>query len=156
MTAFWSALQEEEKMSEARHENRIEKLISQAASLPETLTAAVEAFEAIRMTARSYQEHKPELLAAFMATADAAVDGREALILAPSLPSDGSAVIAPAVPLNEDVTRAADGLAALAGLLASRLAEAAGIAAQPGDQDALLDAAAAAGRISDLMKRADR
>jgi hypothetical protein len=60
---------------------------AQAADLPETLAAGFDAFEAVRMTARDYQDRVPGLFPAFMTTADAAVDGREALTIAPSLPS---------------------------------------------------------------------
>ena len=63
----------------------IEARLRQAASLPETLAAGFDAFEAIRMTARDWQDRAPELSAAFMTAADAAVDGREALTIAPSL-----------------------------------------------------------------------
>ena len=43
------------------------------------------------MAARDCQDRVPELFAAFMTTADAAVDGREALTTAPSLPLAGGA-----------------------------------------------------------------
>ena len=69
--------------------NGIEARLRQAASLPEALAAGFDAFEAIRMAARDCQDRVPELFAAFMTTADAAVDGREALTIAPSLPLGG-------------------------------------------------------------------
>ena len=130
--------------------------LRQAASLPETLTAALDAFEAIRMTARAYQDQMPALFAAFLTAADAAVDGREALICAPSFHPDGGAMIAPVVPAGEDMVQAADTIAALAAVLHSRLTETASLAHESGDQDACLDAAAAAGRIAEFMTRADR
>jgi Phage integrase, N-terminal SAM-like domain len=55
--------------------NGVEARLRQAASLPEALAAGFDAFEAIRMAARRYQDQVPELFAAFMTTADAAVDG---------------------------------------------------------------------------------
>jgi hypothetical protein len=54
--------------------------------LPQILDAGFEAFEFIQITARAHQDQVPEQFAAFMTTADAAVDGREALTIAPSLP----------------------------------------------------------------------
>ncbi len=62
-----------------------------AASLPETLAAGFDAFEAIRQLARDCENRVPALFAAFMTTADAAVDGREAITIAPSLPQPGRA-----------------------------------------------------------------
>ncbi len=59
--------------------NSIEVRLEQAASLPEALAVSFDAFEVIRMAARDCQDRVPELFAAFMTTADAAVDGREAL-----------------------------------------------------------------------------
>lgn len=142
-------------MSDAPQGNPIAERLTQAASLPETLTAALEAFEAIRITARSYQEQQSELFAAFMTAADAAVDGREALTSAPSTPPNGVAVTQ-VVPAAEEAGRAANSLAALAAVLARRLGQAASKAAQPGDHDACMEAAAAAGRVCELMTRADR
>jgi hypothetical protein len=131
----------------------IQNRLRQAASMPETLAAAFDAFEAIRIAARSYQDQVPALFAAFMTVADAAVDGREAITVAPSLPPDG-ADVSPAVPADADTGQAADCLAALAAALSSQLTEAASLAgASPDDQAACQDAAAAATRICQLMTR---
>jgi len=54
-----------------------------ARSLPDTLAASFDAFEVIRILARQFQDQVPQLFAAFMTTADAAVDGREAITIAP-------------------------------------------------------------------------
>ena len=62
-----------------------EARLREAASLPEVLDEGFSAFEAIRITARACQDQVPGLFAAFMMTADAAVDGRGALTTAPSL-----------------------------------------------------------------------
>jgi hypothetical protein len=62
----------------------IEARVRLAVGLPETLAAGFDAFEAIRMSARAWQDRVPELFAAFMTAADAAVGGREALTIAPS------------------------------------------------------------------------
>jgi hypothetical protein len=50
-----------------------------AASVPDILPAAFDAFEAIRRLARDCEDTVPALFAAFMTTADAAVDGCERL-----------------------------------------------------------------------------
>jgi hypothetical protein len=130
--------------------NDIELRLRQAASLPEVLSASFDAFEAIRMTARDYEGRAPELFAAFMTTADAAVDGREALASAPSLPLDGAVG---AMVTAGDTGQAADVLAALADVLRQRLTDAAGLAGTPDDRIACQDAADAAARIWQLMAR---
>ena len=61
--------------------------LREAASLPDTLAVAFDAFEVIRRLARDCENRIPALFAAFMTTADAAVDGREAITIAPALPS---------------------------------------------------------------------
>lgn len=95
----------------------------------------------------------PGLFAAFMTTADAAVDGREALTIAPSLPLDASTAPGMAVPTGADAGQSADALAALAAVLRDRLTDAATRADVPGDRAACQDAAEAAGRICQLMTR---
>ena len=131
----------------------IQARLIQTASLPQTLAAGFDAFEAIRMAARDCQDRVPELFAAFMTTADAAVDGREALTVAPSLPLDGGTELGAAVPGGADADQAADALAALAAVLRDRLTDAAALADTPGDRAACQEAAAAAGRICQLMTR---
>lgn len=56
-----------------------------ASGLPELLLASFDAFECIRIAARSADQRVPELFATFMMTADAAIDGREAVLLAPRI-----------------------------------------------------------------------
>jgi hypothetical protein len=131
----------------------IESRLQRAASLSETLAAGFDAFEAIRIAARTHQDQLPALFPAFMTAADAEVDGREALTAAPSLPLDGGTI--PAVPAASTPQDAADALAALAAILSRRLAAAARNAVMPGDQEACQDAAAAADRISQLLARVD-
>lgn len=132
----------------------IETRLRRAASLPETLAAGFDAFEDIRIAARCYQDQVPALFAAFMTAADAAVDGREALTAAPSLPLGGHTGAAPALPAAADTPQAAaNALAALAAMLSTRLAAAAQTAGAPGDRDACQDASAAAGWICQLLAR---
>src|SRR5215470_1284743 len=85
-----------------------------AAGLPETLAAGFDAFEVIRMTARHWQDRAPGLFASFMSTADAAVDGREALTIAPSLPPANGAAPRSAIAAATDPGQAADAVAAIA------------------------------------------
>jgi hypothetical protein len=131
----------------------IEARLEQAASLPETLAAGFDAFEAIRMAARDCQDRVPELFAAFMTVADAAVDGREALTIAPSLPAAGGSEPCDAVQDGDDPGRVADALAALAGALHDRLGQAAAGTGLPADQVACQEAAHAAARILGIMTR---
>ena len=121
--------------------------------MPEVLDAGFAAFEAIRITARACQDQVPGLFAAFMTTADAAVDGREALTVAPSLPRRSGNRPESASSADAGAGQAIDVLAQLAAVLRERLAEAAGQADLPGDQAACHDAASAAGRICQLMTR---
>jgi hypothetical protein len=133
--------------------NGISARLQQAASLPEVLAAGFDAFETIRITARHHQDQVPALFAAFMTTADAAVDGREAITIAPSLPHAGGAKPGGALAADADTAQAADALAALATVLRDRLTDAAALADTPGDQVACQDAADAAARICQLMTR---
>lgn len=105
------------------------------------------------MTARDWQDQVPGWLAAFMTAADAAIDGREALTIAPSLPLGGTTEPSSVVQRGADADQAADGLAALTAALRDRLTSAAVLAVLPGDQAACQDAAQAAERICQLMTR---
>ncbi len=133
----------------------IEFRLHQAASLPQLLSASFDAFEAIRTTTRDCEDRAPELFAAFMTAADAAVDGREALTIAPSLPLAGGAGPVEAAVTVADPGQTADLLATLAATLRDRLTGAADLAMLPGDRAACQDAAQAAGRICQLMGRGD-
>jgi hypothetical protein len=127
--------------------------LEQAASLPEVLAAGFDAFEAIRITARHHQDQVPALFAAFMTTADAAVDGREAITIAPSLPRAPGARPGRALTADADTGQAADTLAALAAMLCDRLTDAATRADTADDRAACQDAAEAAVRICQLLAR---
>jgi len=128
-----------------------------AASLPDTLAAGFDAFEAIRQLARGCEDKAPALLAAFMTTADVAVDGRDAITIAPALPRPrraGAGVSVPAA--GASVEEIAGAIAGLGALLRDRLSRAAAIAATAADRAACTQAAQAAGRICQLMARGDR
>jgi hypothetical protein len=130
--------------------------LREAASLPDTLAVAFDAFEAIRQLARDCEDRLPGLLATFMTTADAAVDGREAITTAPALPPPAHTGIAVSVPApSAPVEDVAAALAALGAVLAERLRHAATIAMTSADQTACQNAALAAGRIWQLMTGAE-
>ena len=148
-----TASRDEGKVSDVPGANGIAARLRQAASLPEVLAAGFDAFEAIRIAARDCQDRVPGLFAAFMTAADAAVDGREALTIAPSLPPGGGPGPGVAMPAGAGAGQAAGALAALAAVLRDRLADAATRAVLPGDRAACQDAAGAAGRIWQLMTR---
>jgi hypothetical protein len=91
-----------------------------------------------------------------MTAADAAVDGREAITIAPSLPpARVSALIASPSAADADIEPIIDALAALGALLSERLASDANGAPTPGDQTACEEAAEAGRRIHQLMARGD-
>jgi hypothetical protein len=131
----------------------IEARLRRVSSLPETLDASFDAFEAIRRAARDCQDRVPELFAAFMMTADAAVDGREALTPAPSLPPTSGAGLGNAMAARANLDQVPDALATLAAVLRDRLTDAAGLADTADDRAACQDAADAARRICQLMTR---
>ena len=124
-----------------------------ALSLPELLAASFDAFEAIRVLARGSEDKVPSLFAAFMSAADAAVDGRQAITIAPSLSPVSLVTTAPAAGADIDTITVA--LAALGGLLDEYLARAADRALITGDRAACQEAAEAGRRIHQLMVRED-
>jgi hypothetical protein len=130
----------------------IEAHLREVSSLPETLAVSFSAFEAIRLTARAHEGQVPMLFAAFMTTADAAVTGREALTIAPSLGACSTAESGVSDP-STPVDLVTDALARLGALLDDRLAHAAALAQAPGDKTACEQAADAARQIRDLMAR---
>jgi hypothetical protein len=130
--------------------------LREARSLPELLAASFDAFEAIRVIARGSEDMVPALFAAFMTAADAAVDGREAITIAPSLsPAPGVTAITSPPDADADIDTITDALAALGALLDDRLAQAADRALAAGDRAACQEAAEAGRRIHQLMARDD-
>jgi hypothetical protein len=130
--------------------------LQDARSLPVLLAASFDAFEAIRVMARGYEDTAPVLFAAFMTAADAAVDGREAITIAPSLsPAPGVTAITSPPDAGTGIDTITDALAALGALLDERLAHAADRALTAGDRAACQEAAQAGRRIHQLMARED-
>jgi len=130
----------------------IEARLREVSSVPETLAASFSAFEVIRLAARAHEDQVPGLFAAFMTTADAAVTGREALTIAPSLGACSTAQVSGPGPAGA-VDAITDDLARLGGLLSDRLTRAAALAQAPADKAACEQAADAARQIRDLMAR---
>jgi hypothetical protein len=123
-------------------------------TLAELLDAGFDAFEVIRLVARACEDWAPDLFAAFMTAAGAAVEGRNALNDAPSLPPARTGPPpAPMVSAEAGANRIADELAALAALLAHRLAEASAQAVLAGDGAACQRAARTAVGIYRLLAR---
>lgn len=141
------------KVNQVQDITEIGARLRAAVALPDLLAASFDAFEIVRQVARSSDHRAPELFAAFMMTANAAVDGREAVTIAPAMPAGGSshASVAAAGASIGEITAA---LTTLSALLADCLTRAATLTAEPGDQLACAQAAGAARRIRDLM--ADR
>ena len=134
----------------------IQARLREASSVPELLAAACDAFEAVRVLARRSEDAAPSLFAAFMTAADAAVNGREAITIAPSLPpAHDSTPLASPPALDADIKMITDALAALGALLDERLAIAANRTSRPGDRAACQQAAEASRRIRQLMARED-
>ena len=112
-------------------EQPIQAQLQRASALPDTLAVSFDAFEAIRLAARSCVDRVPELFAAFMTTVGAAVEGREAITAAPSLPPGPAAARPGLLEAGDSVDDVLDVLAALGALLDSRLTQAAAAATIP-------------------------
>ncbi len=133
--------------------------LGRASDLPSTLAAAYDAFGGVRLAIRGREEPGSGMFAALVMSATSAIDGRDAITHAPSLPLSSLR--------REDVAQRTGGdelrirdlareLAALADLLADRLAEAEQTAALAGDHDACAQAAACAREIHGLLAGAVR
>ena len=133
----------------------IEARLRDAATLPETLAAGFDAFEVIRRAARGCVDTVPGLFAAFMTTAREAVEGREAITVAPSLPPGPAAIPASLPSADASTDEVMTTLARLGALLASCLSRAAMTASLDADRAACGEAAASAQRIRQLMARDD-
>jgi hypothetical protein len=102
----------------------IQAQLQYVSGLSDTLAVSFDAFEAIRLAARSCVDWVPELFAAFMTTAGAAVEGREAITAAPSLPAGPAATQPGLVAPGDSVGDAVGVLAVLGALLDTRLTQA--------------------------------
>jgi hypothetical protein len=126
------------------------------ADLPQMLGAAFTAFDAIRQSARSYEDRDRDLFPAFFSAGTAAANGRDAVLTATLVPSDvgsppGFTQPAPDANPND----AADAIAASAAILSGWLDKARSQATTAQDQAACQDAVAAARQIQHLMAADD-
>jgi hypothetical protein len=129
----------------------IQDRIQCVSTLPETLAACFDAFEIIRLAASACVDEVPELFAAFMTTAGAAVEGREAITAAPSLRPGPADLQASAFAANASLEETMTALAGLGELLADRLSTAVAAATLAADRMACEEAAGAARQIRHLM-----
>src|SRR5262249_35309479 len=112
--------------------------LRQASDLPSTLADAYSAFDAIRLAIRGREDPATGMLAAFAMSVAAAIDGRDAVTRAPSLPlsclnpADTATYAQDGSPEVQDL---AGELARLAGTLAWQLSLTAQAAALPADRD---------------------
>ena len=137
----------------------LSKRLGQACDLPSTLVAAYDAFGGVRLAIRGREDPGSGMFAALVMSATAAIDGRDAITRAPSLPISSLSCEDAARRTGGDELRIRDlagELAGLADLLADRLAEAGQAAALAGDQDACAQAAACAREIHGLLAGAVR
>jgi hypothetical protein len=128
--------------------------VQAAADLPEVLESAWRAFECILAEAEAHEDPATPLFPAFVLAATAAANGRDAVLLAPSLPwppkdnpPNGEQVGGP----GEPAPAAARGLAPLCQALISQLETAARSAATSADRDACRYAVGRARAIYDLL-----
>ena len=102
--------------------------LCEASGLAAVLDAAYDAFEGMLPVIAACQDHPGSLFAAFGKSAVSAAEGRNAILLAPSLPScclHETPAPGEESHRGEDVEIIAAGLAAVSVLLADRLAQAA-------------------------------
>jgi hypothetical protein len=125
-----------------------------AADLPEVLESAWRAFECMLAEAEAREDAATPLFPAFVLAATAAANGRDAVLLAPSLPwppCDTTPTVGRAGGAGEPAGATARGLASLCQALSSQLETVAGSAASSGDRDACRHAAGRARAIYDLL-----
>lgn len=115
------------------------------------LAAAWDGFELIGVLAAAGAGLAADLYPAFMFAQGAAAEGRNAVVLAPSMPAGGLAPFGRPGLIEDDVEGVADALAGLASALSARLREAAGLAVDDSDRLACENAAGEADRIGALL-----
>jgi hypothetical protein len=131
----------------------MEQHLGEAVGVAEMLAAGWEIFALIGDLAAACAEQSVDLYPAFMFARGAAVDGRNAMAFAPSMPAVGAALSGGAGLWTDDVSEVADALAGLASALSMRLQAVARLAADDGDRVACENAARDADRISELLAR---
>jgi hypothetical protein len=128
--------------------------LERATRLPAVLDAAYDAFEQLLWALEEQEDHGGGAFAAFVMSATAAANGRDALAAAPSLPLSGSGDLATAVAWSSSsltVDAAAAVLAQLSQLLSGRLADASNQPGNVSDKLACAQAARHAASICSLL-----
>ena len=131
----------------------IKRQLREADGVADVLAAGWEIFELIGVLAADGAEQTADLYPAFVFARGAAVGGRNAIALAPSMPSGDPASFGSPELSASDVNEIADTVAGLASALSGHLREVARLAADDGDRIACEDAARDADRISELLAR---
>ena len=129
----------------------IERQLLDADGVADVLAVGWEIFELVGALAGASAGQAIDMYPAFMFARGSAVDGRNAIAAAPSLPADRPTVAGIPVLSVGEVEEVADALAGLASALSARLREAARLAADDGDRIACEDAALDADRIRELL-----
>jgi hypothetical protein len=125
--------------------------LSAAGTVADTLAVAWDIFELVQTVANGCADRDPGVFAAFLFTAAAACEGRDAAGFAPSIPDvPGISVDQPGWDAASTAEIAGQ-VAALMAVLGRRLELAAGQAADPGDRRACVHAARQAGQIRALL-----
>jgi hypothetical protein len=124
-----------------------------ADGVPGVLSAGWQVFELVRAVTRARAGQAADMYPAFTFSRGAAVSGRNALALAPSLPTDCALRLDLEVQVTGDVYEIADAVAELALALCRRLREVAVLAADTDDKTACKNAASDAERVSMLLAK---
>jgi hypothetical protein len=122
-----------------------------AQAVAEVLAVAWDIFDLVQVVASGCADREPGLFAAFLFTAAAAAEGRDAAGFAPSIPDGPGTPASPPQWVALKTPEIADLVAALADALGRRLELAAGQAADPGDRRACEHAARQAHQIHALL-----
>jgi hypothetical protein len=127
--------------------------LENAQSLGSLLDAAYDTFEDMLAVIHGQEDNDEDFFAGLIFAAAAAADGRDAILTAPSLPPapPGNHPDAPPPSPAQTSGEIAAGVAALSGLLAARLTQAAESAESPADRAACRHAAHSARQIRDLL-----
>ena len=130
--------------------------LEQATGLPAVLDAGYEAFEEMLPALEEQEDRGGAAFAAFVMSATAAANGRDALAAAPSLPLAPSGALVALTAGRSSGLAMEDPAAILAGLsqmLSSRLAAVSDLSADVGDKVACAQAARHAATICSLLGR---
>ena len=128
----------------------VERQLVEADDLADVLAVGWEIFDLVGGLAADCADRAADMYPAFMFARGAAVNGRNAIASAPSMPAGRSVLVESAKPSATDVYDIADAIARLASVLGTRLREAARLA-DDGDRTICQNAARDADRIVELL-----